>query len=763
MKNFDFSKTPGKERIRFYSPLPEQALVSVVTPYYNAGKYFEQTFNSVMNQTFPWFEWIIVNDGSTNEADVELLKSFAQKDGRIRVVHQKNGGLSCARNTGFANARTELIVPLDADDLIAPQFLECLYWGLFYNPDAAWSYCDSYGFQNQEYIWHHPFNAEQMKKENMLVATAMIRKEAFEEIGGYKVEKWPYNEDWRFWLEMLAAHKRPVHIDTELFWYRRMDTSMLASIKQDPERVRFSEQIIREAASKVDEAVLAVEYPVKKSVHSFYKPIFSECKQFSKPDKKGVRILWMIPWMVMGGADKFNLNAISGLTDRGYENYILTTLSSENEWRQKFEDYTDEIFCMADFLDPVHYIEFVSYYIQSRQIDVLMLTNSYDGYYMIPWIRQHFPELTIVDYVHMEEWYWRAGGHARPSGAMNGLIDRTYVCNSATQQVMIEQFGCKPDSVKCLYIGVDSDYFRREKEKAGYLHNLLNLLDTRPIVLMPCRVHEQKRPFMLLDIADGVRKIMPEVAFVVVGDGPQLEELKHEVKRRELSQNVFCIGSSDDMRACYRDSSLTLICSLKEGLSLTAYESCAMEIPVVSSDVGGQHDLIDSTVGALIPLGQNEEFDLNNRNFSREEVKQYVDCIVKILSNPDMAKQMGKNARCKIERTFSIVKMIEKLDCELQKLCKDTECKNKRNALSRTMQMMPGYAAEYYTLYCQWEKTERESEEIWQSRCWFQSQLGKVYNKNGSKLAYVYKHLIEIPLIGSLIQKTAQWIWNIGR
>ena len=67
---FDYQKQPGKSRTRFYAPDPKDALVSVITPFYNAGKYFEQTFNSVMNQTFPWFEWIIVNDGRTREEDV---------------------------------------------------------------------------------------------------------------------------------------------------------------------------------------------------------------------------------------------------------------------------------------------------------------------------------------------------------------------------------------------------------------------------------------------------------------------------------------------------------------------------------------------------------------------------------------------------------------------------------------------------------------------------------------------------------------------
>lgn len=759
MEKFDYTKTPGKVRKRFYTPDVSTALVSVITPFYNAGKYFEETFNSVMNQTFPWFEWIIVDDGSTEKVDIELLDNYAKKDSRIRVIHQENGGLSCARNTGFKNSKTDFVVPLDADDLISPQFLECLFWALKNNPDAAWAYCDSYGFGEQEYIWQYPFDAERMKKENMLVATAMIRKKDYEDIGGYKIEKWSYNEDWRFWLEMLEKHKKPVHIDTELFWYRRLNKGMLSSIVQNSERVEFNERIIKEAASKVDGKVQGIEYPRSKSQYSFFKPKFSRWTRLSNP-KKQRRILWIIPWMVMGGADKFNLDAISGLSKKGYENCILTTLTSGNEWKQRFEEYTDEIFCMPDFMDPAQYIEFVSYYIQSRQIDILIVTNSYDGYYMLPWIRQHFPELVIIDYVHMEEWYWRAGGHARSAGALNGITEKTFVCNSSTKRVLLENFGCKSDSVECLYIGVDHLYYDPKNEKKGYLHRLLKLPEERPIILFPCRIHEQKRPFMLLDIANVVAQSIPKVAFVVVGDGPQLEELKQSIKNRGLDKTIFCIGRSEKMRACYRDSELTLICSLKEGLALTAYESCSMGVPVISSDVGGQKDLIGNDVGVLIPLQQDEEKDLNKREFSKAEIDAYAVQIQKLLLDDGLREELGKAGRRKIERGFSVEKMVQHLDSELQNLCEEPQRKIERHNIAEFLNSVPNLAADFYTMYSEWKRKDEECEEVWRTRTWLQSKLDQAYSKQDGILLRTYKLLIGLPLIGHTMEKVIHIVWG---
>ncbi len=721
---FDYQKQPGKSRTRFYAPDPKDALVSVITPFYNAGKYFEQTFNSVMNQTFPWFEWIIVNDGSTREEDVALLNRLAAMDRRITVITQENGGLSCARNTGIAHTHTDLVVPLDADDVLAPTYLDCLYWGLYYNQDAAWCYTSSYGFHDQEYIWKYPFNSEKLKTYNFLNYTAMIRKKDILDIGGYKVEKWSYYEDWRFWLEMLAQNKKPVHVNSCLFWYRRLDSGMLSSINKDPERVRFCKEIIEKAAGNVHGEVKALEFPISRTQHSFYSPKKRtwDRPSFAAHDHK--RVLWLVPWLQMGGADKFNLDAIAGLKEQGMESFILTTKPSENVWQQKFEDYTDEIFCLPDFLDPAHYLEFVSYFIQSREIDAIMLTNSYDGYYMMPWIRQHFPDVVIVDYVHMEEWYWLAGGYARTSGALSGVVEKTYVCNSRTRRVMTEKFGRREDSVQCLYIGVDHHYFSKELEEAGYLHRLLKLPPERKIVLFPCRIHAQKRPFLMLEIADELRKKMPDAAVVVAGDGNQLAELQEKIRQRKLENTVFCIGGTDRMRACYRDSDLTLICSLNEGLALTAYESLSMGVPVVSSDVGGQRDLVGPDVGALIPMEPGEE-DPENRNYSRAEIDKYVSDITAILQDEALRSRLSQNGRKKIEEGFSIDCMVSTLVHELEYLCTDPAKAEQRREISRALNLMSSLGTDYYSTYMQWQDAREECEEVWRSRCWFESQWKK--------------------------------------
>ena len=100
--------------------------VSVIIPVYNREKYLNQAIESVLNQTFQDFEIIAVDDGSTDRSP-ELLKEWAKKDSRIRVAfHEKNRGVSAARNTALTMVHGEWVMLFNPDDVIHPQALEKL-------------------------------------------------------------------------------------------------------------------------------------------------------------------------------------------------------------------------------------------------------------------------------------------------------------------------------------------------------------------------------------------------------------------------------------------------------------------------------------------------------------------------------------------------------------------------------------------------------------------------------------------------------------
>lgn len=96
--------------------------VSIVIPVYNNEKYLTKCLESVTNQTYQELEIIVVDDGSTDSSGA-ICDQYATKDDRIRVCHQKNGGVSNARNNGIAVATGEYLTFIDGDDYIGPDYI----------------------------------------------------------------------------------------------------------------------------------------------------------------------------------------------------------------------------------------------------------------------------------------------------------------------------------------------------------------------------------------------------------------------------------------------------------------------------------------------------------------------------------------------------------------------------------------------------------------------------------------------------------------
>ena len=97
--------------------------ISVIVPVYKVERYLNECIDSILAQTFTDFELILVDDGSPDNCPA-LCDAAAAKDSRIRVIHQKNRGLSGARNAGLDAAEGEWIAFVDSDDMLLPQALE---------------------------------------------------------------------------------------------------------------------------------------------------------------------------------------------------------------------------------------------------------------------------------------------------------------------------------------------------------------------------------------------------------------------------------------------------------------------------------------------------------------------------------------------------------------------------------------------------------------------------------------------------------------
>lgn len=199
----------------------DKDLVSVVIPCYNQGKYLTETVNSVLASTYRPLQIIIVNDGSTDDS-LLIAERLKEAHPEINVIDQKNGGVAKARNTGVQAALGEIILPLDGDDKIAPQYLEKAVETLKNKPSVKVVYCKAVKFSEAgEKSWKlKPFSRNQLARDNMIFVASLFRKQDFEGVGGFSEDMMMGREDWEFWIKMLKDGGEVVQLPFIGFYYR---------------------------------------------------------------------------------------------------------------------------------------------------------------------------------------------------------------------------------------------------------------------------------------------------------------------------------------------------------------------------------------------------------------------------------------------------------------------------------------------------------------------------------------------------------------
>jgi len=648
--NFNFNLQPGKQLKKFNFRNDYEPLITIIMPFYNDKDTIEQSVYSVLNQTFPAFELLIIDDGSEDKESLKKLSEIEELDNRIQVLHKENGGASKARDFGVKQSckSSKYIVFLDSDDLIEPTYLECAYWTLETHKEASWAYTDSIGFEDVEYLWNKWFDSEKMKRENDLVITSMVKKESFLGVNGFDIYEKNVYEDWNLWLKLIAKNEFPVRMNFYGCWYRRKKESELNRARANNKRAM---EIISETNKTINNVVEAIQFPKNDFNWDIINDKCEDILQVKRKDNGKINILMIIPWMVMGGADKYNIDFIKGLDKQKYEITIVTTEPAVNVYRQEYKE-SATVYDLTTFLETKDWVPFINYIINKNNINLIFNTNSELGYAMLPYLKAKYPQIPIIDYVHMEEWYNRNGGYSRDSSGVSDVIDKTLTCNENSTQILINHFGRKKEEVKTVYIGVDEKKFNPDNYNKDKLLEKFNI-DKKYVIGFICRITEQKRPLLLVEIAKKLRKTRNDFVILVAGTGNLFNKLKSKVATNGLNGYFKFIGNIEETQKFYKVCDLTINCSIKEGLALTSYESLAMGIPVISSDVGGQKELINSETGIIVPLLQDEE-DIYDEEYSDEEINLYVDGINKIINN--LSKYKSK-CRERILNGFTISHM----------------------------------------------------------------------------------------------------------
>lgn len=189
-----------------------QPEVTVLMPVFNASKYLDEAIVSILNQTFTDFEFLIINDGSTDNS-LEIIQQYA--DIRIRVINQKNTGVAIALNNGLSLATGTYICRFDADDICEPERIEKQLNFLKHNPEYCIVGSDAtYILENGEYLFNYKcpghLHEEIVNKIYLhcpfIHSAVMYNKDIVLEAGAYS--PFAHNfEDYLLWVNLAKKGK----------------------------------------------------------------------------------------------------------------------------------------------------------------------------------------------------------------------------------------------------------------------------------------------------------------------------------------------------------------------------------------------------------------------------------------------------------------------------------------------------------------------------------------------------------------------------
>lgn len=205
--------------------------ITAIVPVYQAEATLEATLRSVADQQFRDWECLVVNDGST-DASPRIAEEYAKADSRFQVIHQKNAGVSAARNAGIARATASFLHFLDADDLVLPKAYQGFVANLALDPAAAVCYCADYymidaaGMELGVYSTTPAVNYCSLLEHNFgPPVCAVVRKSVIDKVSGFEPSLSGL-ADWDFWLRIARAGGRFVRIAGTLVRYRYVPGSM---------------------------------------------------------------------------------------------------------------------------------------------------------------------------------------------------------------------------------------------------------------------------------------------------------------------------------------------------------------------------------------------------------------------------------------------------------------------------------------------------------------------------------------------------------
>jgi|GEM_PF-1071339 len=607
--------------------------VSVIIPCYNHAHYLEPALASVLCQSFTDWEAIIVDDGSTDNTAAAAEAFFAKFTERNwKLVRQENSGLASARNTGVKNASGEYILPLDADDLLSPVYLERTVPLLDTDPRLGYVYVIVDCFGEEHRTWSGgAFDFRKLLENNLMACSTLFRKKAWEEAGGYNPNMKYGFEDWDLWVAMGEKGWFGKFLQEPLFLYRKHGASMLKDTYAKYEQWSRARLIINHPklypSPALEKAKLLLEQA--ESIKNSDKPKTSlrdlsiMMFHYEKPiNPLGVNAGAEMALIHLGRAlaktaVKVTIAGNLPCPEGTYQGVRYVSTGADYNYRKVLEKEAS-----------AHSVLLVS-----ARADVLEESLKY------PAFKSRLLMLQIDSL---------SAAHKSPE-EIDRLADRILCVSQAHKQQMTAQ-GLRPEKISILYNGADAELFRpaavpRDPHRIVYAGALVPLKG----------VHNLIQAFI------EVKKAYPDAVLDIYGSADMWSEREYidPSANNPAVSGIYFHGKvpQDKLAEGFSRAALAVIPSLQQRPDphpLTAMEAQSCECPVLVTPSGGLPEaLMEGITGRVLPDDRPES------------INKY---LLDLLGDTDKLRQMGLAARERILREFTWDKTAERFLAILSQL-----------------------------------------------------------------------------------------------
>lgn len=348
-------------------------------------------------------------------------------------------------------------------------------------------------------------------------------------------------------------------------------------------------------------------------------------RYFPLPSTGRPRVALITPHLGVGGAEDVLLQVASTLSRDRFEVFVLATHSRDARWSGRWQRCVEHVYDLGTCVPPERMSAAVLSIVSNWRCDFVLVQNTLSGYAALPHIKRGLPEIKTIDLVHAIDDRW---DQIAVTGSVASFLDLRIAVSDAVRERLLAS-GTPRERVRMVRAGINLERFPAAPVRSE--------AEPRRVVFAG-RLDPVKRPLLLVEIAALMTDLgeARDFRFSVAGDGPEADPLREAIRKAKLGAAFDLQGHVDDIATLFASCDVCVIPSRAEGIPLVAMEALACSRPVVASNVGSIHELVDASCGVLIEAGP-------------DEVRAFAAAISDLLDRPELRKRMGEAGRRKVE------------------------------------------------------------------------------------------------------------------